>query len=608
MSPDSYRDIASGSNKHDRQSDNRQRVDFRDVSIGDGSIILHCPTRASAAAAAKAWRNGLAIRTVDEPAPCSGGIENATADDSPPLTFLVKGIALERSSAFNVWHASQEALALVQHVATTPGCDRDGCPHRKKVLYVPDAARQRNARRGLAIVQLLDHLFDEVRSLPRGGASPVCAREFAPGDALRTLNCMNDYAEPYTDEHRGAATTLNRVLQRHCGVSGGASSSAADQGGAPRRVLYVQRKPSSNGQRHVHPAVVASFEAAFRAHGFALEKCCDWANLNLCKTAKVSSRDHAHTATPLLPQPGPLAVLRVVCHRRCKDDVAIDPAFSMSARSVSGRLLPQLFGEAAFVVGMHGAGLTNALLAPRGAVLVELAGWFKSSNDLFRKVSLARFGGYVSVGMQEEPQDGSRLGDKHVRLAVDCAVAVWKEGRAGGLADGHGISDGSGVGVAGGGGGGGGEGSNRSSSSFPSVAFTSACRGSFLHRNGGRLAGLIGAAPVGHDADCSGPGEAVFGGIHRTCWGALGLPDPFAWREDRIPHGARAPDWSVVIGAADAGHIGTAVVRRPPLHHKPGGSNATRTSPPTRRQHPPAALNLRKPFRAPPRHPQNNGH
>ena len=60
----------------------------------------------------------------------------------------------------------------------------------------------------------------------------------------------------------------------------------------------------------------------------------------------------------------------------------------------------RLFAKADILVGMHGAGRTNAFLAPRGSVMIELKGWYKNENDLFRKIAQARWGGYVAVNME----------------------------------------------------------------------------------------------------------------------------------------------------------------------------------------------------------------
>lgn len=60
----------------------------------------------------------------------------------------------------------------------------------------------------------------------------------------------------------------------------------------------------------------------------------------------------------------------------------------------------QSFAEATIVVGMHGAGLANAIFAPEHFVLVELHTGYGSNLDLYRKLAQARKGGYVSVSLE----------------------------------------------------------------------------------------------------------------------------------------------------------------------------------------------------------------
>ena len=67
------------------------------------------------------------------------------------------------------------------------------------------------------------------------------------------------------------------------------------------------------------------------------------------------------------------------------------------AWSDARKTLRSFAGAADVVLGPHGAGLANALLARRGLVLVEIHGDFGAELDLFRKVADGRAGGYVSV-------------------------------------------------------------------------------------------------------------------------------------------------------------------------------------------------------------------
>ena len=116
-----------------------------------------------------------------------------------------------------------------------------------------------------------------------------------------------------------------------------ADADRAAPGYVPRAVFA--NRPCDGGakvaMRCVRPDAVARLVAAFKAHGVDLAACCPW-------------HDEAATA------------------RR--------------------------FAEADLVVGPHGAGLANAMLARNGLVLVEIHGDFGSEQDLFRKVADARRG------------------------------------------------------------------------------------------------------------------------------------------------------------------------------------------------------------------------
>ena len=143
-----------------------------------------------------------------------------------------------------------------------------------------------------------------------------------------------------------------------------------------------------------------------------------------------------------------------------------------------------LFAGAGIVVGMHGAGLTNIAFTPRGSVLVELKGWYKNENDLFRKVVQARWGGYVGVNT-EPGEDGATLQPASAwdRVAA-CALAVWR-GRDPLAPDAEG-------------------------GAFELCHNASARRGvgSVDGSRGPKKFGLLGAAARGHDVDCAAGGGA----------------------------------------------------------------------------------------------------
>ena len=132
-------------------------------------------------------------------------------------------------------------------------------------------------------------------------------------------------------------------------------------------------------------------------------------------------------------------------------------------------------------------------------------GWYKNANDLFRKISQARWGGYVGVNTElaSGGAKGATLPPEHWNHVVACTLAVWR-GRSPHVA------------VARGG-----------------AAET--CRHTFTRATANgqeKTYGLLGAAPRGHDIDC-----AAGGGAQRaTCFRALGLADPERATRARPPN------------------------------------------------------------------------
>ena len=85
----------------------------------------------------------------------------------------------------------------------------------------------------------------------------------------------------------------------------------------------------------------------------------------------------------------------------------------------------ELFGRADFIVGAHGAGLSNMAFAQRGAVLVDLKTWFRREQDMFRKLAQARWGGYISVFMQAGGKNEAKLPLDLLDSVVKCANGIW---------------------------------------------------------------------------------------------------------------------------------------------------------------------------------------
>ncbi|KAJ8610603.1 hypothetical protein CTAYLR_007174 [Chrysophaeum taylorii] len=173
----------------------------------------------------------------------------------------------------------------------------------------------------------------------------------------------------FVEERRAAADALRDAVLKECGGGPGTSFST--------RALFVERSCGGNGAsaaRCLSKPATARLRAAFKERGVDLEPCCDdWTD----------------------------------------------------ACGVVRR-----FSAADLVVGMHGAGLANALFAPNHFVLVELHGGYGASLDLFRKISQARRGGYVSVATQggggAEERGASLDANRSTRVAA-CAVALWEQ-------------------------------------------------------------------------------------------------------------------------------------------------------------------------------------
>ena len=91
------------------------------------------------------------------------------------------------------------------------------------------------------------------------------------------------------------------------------------------------------------------------------------------------------------------------------------------------------FNSADIVVGLHGAGLTNAALASRGHVVVELKSHYNRASDLFKKIAQAREGGYMWVNTQQYgdgPGNGQALPLDLATSVASCAVALWHQGQS----------------------------------------------------------------------------------------------------------------------------------------------------------------------------------
>ena len=175
------------------------------------------------------------------------------------------------------------------------------------------------------------------------------------------------------------------------------------------------------------------------------------------------------------------------------------------------------FAGADIVLGPHGAGLANALLARRGLVLVEVHGDFGAELDLFRKVADGRAGGYVSVRGRFSGGGGMTFSAGDASNIAACAVNVWLDGRKARVANATVTTSPETLEACG---------RVGPDPSSPKLFVGSRKR----LGSGGAL--IEGAAVVGHDVDCSSPGKPAPNkyvcpeAVDRTVQGRPGVPGP----------------------------------------------------------------------------------
>ena len=327
-------------------------IDLYDVVVSRSAVTVHCPDAASR----------VAIREVG--GALTAKMLRSTAKGAPELRLEVVDAAMPDASAracdarahyvasigswANLWHGATELVAIAGHVLTTAGCGArcvaPGGP--AKALHLHSSAGQTasgvpsEANPVLRLV-LERAVFGEGRTFnvrgaggllhgagPDGGFGCVAGlhfgvhtKVFAP---LRTQ-------DPYTEERRVVVDAVARAAWRACGLRvadrdgpavdlGNASAARAlppaPAANATPAAVFVARKPEGGG-RHLNVNAYAALAAAFARAGVRLHRCCDWSAMSVCEQV-------------------------------------------------------ELFARADVLVGMHGAGLTNAFLSPRGAVMVEL--------------------------------------------------------------------------------------------------------------------------------------------------------------------------------------------------------------------------------------------
>mmetsp|Transcript_1588 Transcript_1588/g.2004 ORF Transcript_1588/g.2004 Transcript_1588/m.2004 type:complete len:570 (+) Transcript_1588:84-1793(+) len=89
--------------------------------------------------------------------------------------------------------------------------------------------------------------------------------------------------------------------------------------------------------------------------------------------------------------------------------------------------IAQVFVDADIVIGMHGAGLANAVFAAKstGSILIELRTSYGGHLDIFSMLSTATDAGYMWVSM-EKTKGGVTLPNQHVKSVAACAVHMFQ--------------------------------------------------------------------------------------------------------------------------------------------------------------------------------------
>ena len=170
-------------------------------------------------------------------------------------------------------------------------------------------------------------------------------------------------------------------------------------------------------------------------------------------------------------------------------------AFSSCCPWSDGAATAKRFFDADVVVGPHGAGLANAMLAGDGLVVAEIHGEFGSEQDLFRKVADARRGGYVSVRGRGSGS-GMTLSDADADKVAACALGLWRDGAAARRRNGTTATSESTRAACG------------AVGPDPGAAADACFLGTRGRLGAAPFAKLLeGAAPVGHDVDCATPGK-----------------------------------------------------------------------------------------------------
>ena len=330
----------------------------------------------------------------------------------------------------NAWHFLNDMVSLTRHVITTPGCGdaprgapRDVlCPGftGPRALYVFEDEHGPDLSTGLprARVPLVDAvvraLFGErvypARRLlgrwrpnilggPEGGsttAGPRCVQGFHWGIAPRILG--PSVWKPAPDERREAAAALRRAVLRYCRVP----DPDDDEPPPPPK----SRRKAHKGSGEADAAAAAPIPPRKLTRGVFVKRACE---------GPASAGETRHSCYN--------AEAERVMHKAFRDaGVALEPCCKWEDPCGVARA----FASAEVVVGLHGAGLANALFARRGHILIELKGRYRHENDYFRKIAQARHGGYIAATTSAAGYAGKglALSPKNTEAVVQCALTL----------------------------------------------------------------------------------------------------------------------------------------------------------------------------------------
>ena len=281
----------------------------------------------------------------------------------------------------NAWHFMNDATALSSWVRNTPGCDSSLCPNITKALFVyHEKGNDVLPARSLQVTRTMKALFAQIFSWKKMASTRYryCLSSAHWGLGVRCLGTISRFSHPHTEERRSAVDAYRTAVFKSLGLQKLLFAEKTRAGlrihrngfGPNGKLLAVQVAREEKHGRFISTGTVTALRDLFGKSNISFVSCCNF-------------------------------------HRQPLAEII------------------ELFGRADFIVGAHGAGLSNMVFAQRGAVLVELKTWFRREQDMFRKIAQARWGGYISVLMQAGGKNGAKLPLDLLDSVVKCATGIW---------------------------------------------------------------------------------------------------------------------------------------------------------------------------------------